>query len=213
MKNDRNIIKATFSIDKHMLELAETIFKELGLTLDLGIAVYLYQVVYTSSIPFSIKLPPQEMIERVDLYKKLMKGRDDIKAGRVVSSDIMFEEIRRKLGLPTMNIEMKLADEPLELMVSGMKTVEIRLYDEKRKKITVGDTIEFIRLNGDERVSAKVVALHRFDSFRELFASDLRSKTGFGDLSEADAVEAMYKYYTKEQESKYGVLGIEIVLI
>lgn len=77
----------------------------------------------------------------------------------------------------------------------------------------MGDTIEFIRLNGDERVSAKVVALHRFDSFRELFASDLRSKTGFGDLSEADAVEAMYKYYTKEQESKYGVLGIEIVLI
>ena len=127
MKNDRNIIKATFSIDKHMLELAETIFKELGLTLDLGIAVYLYQVVYTSSIPFSIKLPPQEMIERVDLYKKLMKGRDDIKAGRVVSGDILFEEIRRKLGLPTMNIEMKLADEPLELMVSGMKTVEIRL--------------------------------------------------------------------------------------
>ena len=213
MKNDRNIIKATFSIDKHMLELAETIFKELGLTLDLGIAVYLYQVVYTSSIPFSIKLPPQEMIERVDLYKKLMKGRDDIKAGRVVSGDILFEEIRRKLGLPTMNIEMKLADEPLELMVSGMKTVEIRLYDEKRKKITVGNTIEFIWLNGDERVSAKVVALHRFDSFRELFASDLRSKTGFGDLSEADAVEAMYKYYTKEQESKYGVLGIEIVLI
>jgi antitoxin component of RelBE/YafQ-DinJ toxin-antitoxin module len=104
MKNDRNIIKATFSIDKHMLELAETIFKELGLTLDLGIAVYLYQVVYTSSIPFSIKLPPQEMIERVDLYKKLMKGRDDIKAGRVVSGDILFEEIIPDFGFQEIHI-------------------------------------------------------------------------------------------------------------
>ena len=80
---DNEKTKATFTIDKHMLELAKTIFTELGLSLDTGIAVYLYQVVYTRSIPFAIKLPPEEVLERVDLYKKLMKGMDEVKAGRL----------------------------------------------------------------------------------------------------------------------------------
>lgn len=51
---DNEKTKATFTIDKHMLELAKTIFTELGLSLDTGIAVYLYQVVYTRSIPLSL---------------------------------------------------------------------------------------------------------------------------------------------------------------
>ena len=112
-----------------------------------------------------------------------------------------------------MEFEMTLADEPFELVESGKKTVEVRLNDEKRKLVSVGDIIEFFRWSGSRSVTAKVVALHRFGSFRELFASDLHSKTGFGDLSEADAADTMYKYYTKEQEKEYGVLGIEIVLI
>lgn len=112
-----------------------------------------------------------------------------------------------------MKFEMKLADEPFELIASGKKTVEVRLCDEKRKQISVGDEIEFFRLNGSGSVTAKVVALHRFGSFAELFASALHPKTGCGDLSATLAADTMYKYYTKEQESQYGILGIEIVLI
>lgn len=112
-----------------------------------------------------------------------------------------------------MNFEMKLADEPFELIASRKKTVEVRLYDEKRKQISVGDTIEFFRLNGSGNVTAKVVALHRFVSFQALFESTLFPKTGSGELSVTDAAESMYKYYSREQENKYGVLGIEIDLI
>lgn len=113
-----------------------------------------------------------------------------------------------------MNFEMKLADEPFDLISSGKKTVEVRLYDEKRKQISVGDTIEFFRLNGQGgSVKARVVELHRFGSFKALFESMLFPKTGSGELSVTEAAESMYKYYTKEQESKYGVLGIEIDLI
>lgn len=112
-----------------------------------------------------------------------------------------------------MIFEMKLADAPFDLISSGKKTVEVRLNDEKRKKISVGDIIEFFRWSGSRSITAKVVALHRFDCFRELFASALHPKTGFGDLSEAEAADIMYKYYTREQETLYGVLGIEIALI
>lgn len=112
-----------------------------------------------------------------------------------------------------MKIEMKLADEPFELISNGKKTVEVRLYDEKRKQISVGDTIDFFRLDGSGNVAAKVVALHHFGTFEELFASTLFSKTGSGVLSATEAADTMYKYYTKEQERQYGVLGIEIALI
>lgn len=88
---DSKKTKATFTIDKHMLELAKTIFTELGLSFDIGIAVYLYQVVYTRSIPFPIKLPPEEVLAQVDLYKKLMEGMDDVKAGRLIPGEVVFE--------------------------------------------------------------------------------------------------------------------------
>ncbi len=42
-------------------------------------------------------------------------------------------------------IEMHLADEPFEKIKSGEKTVEIRLYDEKRKAIKIGNGIVFYK--------------------------------------------------------------------
>ena len=107
--------------------------------------------------------------------------------------------------------EMHLADEHFEKIKSGEKTVEIRLFDEKRKNIKVGDCIVFCRGDGrDECVSTTVVALHRFKSFQELFSSELFHKIGFGDMTYEEAATIMYKYYTQSQEQKYGVLGIEI---
>lgn len=110
-----------------------------------------------------------------------------------------------------MNIQMRLADEPFDKIKSGEKTVEIRLYDEKRKQIKVGDKITFCRLSDKtDNICVTVKALHRFDTFKELFLSDLLSKTGCGNLTVDQATESMYKYYSKEQEKQYGVIGIEI---
>ena len=39
---------------------------------------------------------------------------------------------------------MKLKPSPMKLFREGHKTIELRLYDEKRKKIAVGDTIKFV---------------------------------------------------------------------
>ena len=108
-------------------------------------------------------------------------------------------------------LEMHLADEPFEKIKSGEKTVEIRLKDEKRQKIKVGDSVIFYR--GDsatEFIKATVVDLHTFNSFTNLFLSELFPKTGCGDMTVDEATESMYLYYSKEQEKKYGVLAIEL---
>ena len=107
--------------------------------------------------------------------------------------------------------DMRLADEPFEKIGREEKTIEIRLCDEKRKKIKEGDKIVFHRLSDESNVIiADVKTLHRFNTFQELFSSDLFSKTGCGELSKESAAESMYKYYSKEQEREFGVLGIEI---
>lgn len=39
--------------------------------------------------------------------------------------------------------EMKLNNEPFTLIKAGTKVIELRLNDEKRRKLAVGDKIEF----------------------------------------------------------------------
>jgi ASC-1-like (ASCH) protein len=39
---------------------------------------------------------------------------------------------------------MNLTPSPLHMIREGKKTIELRLYDEKRKAISVGDTITFL---------------------------------------------------------------------
>ena len=41
---------------------------------------------------------------------------------------------------------MNLASEPFEQISSGAKTIELRLYDEKRQAVSAGDTIIFTNL-------------------------------------------------------------------
>lgn len=106
---------------------------------------------------------------------------------------------------------MRLADEPFEKIGREEKTIEIRLYDDKRKKIKAGDKIVFRPLSDESNVIITTVkALHRFNTFQELFSSDLFPKTGCGELSVDSATEYMYKFYSKVQEKEFGVLGIEI---
>lgn len=107
--------------------------------------------------------------------------------------------------------EMNLCQEPFLLMESGEKTIELRLLDEKRRNVEVGDTIRFTMVGHYERhLEAKVIALHKFPTFADLFATELFSRCGFEKRTPVQAVECMRKYYSEEQEKKYGVVGIEI---
>ena len=113
-----------------------------------------------------------------------------------------------------MGINMRLHDEPFNLIKNGEKTVEMRLYDEKRKKIKVGDSIEFTQTETGECLIVQVIAIHRFDSFAELYQKLPLLKCGYkkADIETAKP-EDMDLYYTPEQQAKYGVLGIEIKII
>ena len=79
--------------------------------------------------------------------------------------------------------------------------------------IKVGDKIRFSLIDEpNQTVETTVIKLHGFSSFKELFLTELFSKCGCGGMTIEDAVKSMRQYYTKEQEEKYGVLGIEIII-
>lgn len=108
---------------------------------------------------------------------------------------------------------MKLQPEPFHKIKNGTKTIELRLNDAKRQKINVGDQIEFLNLqNKIQKLRVRVLALHKFASFEELYKHLPLTKCGYQDDKYADPAD-METYYTKHEQSQYGVLGIEIELM
>lgn len=106
--------------------------------------------------------------------------------------------------------QMKLQQSPFTKIKNGSKTIELRLNDEKRRQVKVGDFIEFSML-GDpkEKIQTRVTALHRFDKFRELYSAFPKEKIGY-DSSETPDPDHMDEYYSREKQEQYGVLGIEL---
>ena len=103
---------------------------------------------------------------------------------------------------------MRLHPNPFEMIKGGTKTIEIRLNDEKRKSIKVGDLIKFIsRENPEEAFQVEVVRLDVFDSFKDAYAA--YSPKEYGGESKEEW-KGMYIYYSPDEEKKHGVLGIHL---
>lgn len=104
--------------------------------------------------------------------------------------------------------KMKLQESPFERIKNGTKTIEFRLYDEKRSKIKIGDQIEFAKLPDlQETIFVDVLDLYREDTFENLF------KKIFTDEDEIKKKTAsMYQYYSPDDEKQYGIVGIKISL-
>ncbi len=114
-----------------------------------------------------------------------------------------------------MKHEMKLALEPFDMIADGRKTIELRLYDDKRKKIKIGDEIQFICIEPPHNtLNATVIGLHRYNSFLELYNHLDLLKCGYTEKDiDSAKPEDMNLYYSKEQQEKYGVVGIELNIV
>lgn len=114
-----------------------------------------------------------------------------------------------------MRHDLQLAAQPFDLIASGQKTIELRLWDEKRQKITVGDDLVFHLVDHPEQtLVTKVRALHRFDSFAQLYAQLDLLACGYTASNIASASpEDMARYYSEEQQAHYGVVGIELEVL
>jgi len=114
-----------------------------------------------------------------------------------------------------MTHEMKLNESPFLMIEGGQKRYELRLFDAKRQKLSVGDTVVFTMVgNAERRLTAEVVALHRFSDFASLYKSLPLTECGYrADEVEGASPRDMEAYYSQEEQRRYGVVAIEIKLI
>lgn len=114
-----------------------------------------------------------------------------------------------------MQHEMRLAAAPFAAIESGRKTIELRLWDEKRQRIAVGDEIVFSLVGEEGRTLVRrVVALHRFDTFEALYAALPLDRCGYtADELATASPRDMERYYAPEDIRRFGVVGIELAPI
>ena len=106
---------------------------------------------------------------------------------------------------------MNLHPEPFESIKSGRKDIEMRLFDDRRKNIKIGDTIVFTNNKTSEKLSVEVINLYRFDNFEELYSHFDKTRLGYSGDEIANPKD-MEKYYSVDAILHYGVLAIEIKL-
>lgn len=108
---------------------------------------------------------------------------------------------------------LRLNKAPFEAIKARTKTIEMRLYDEKRQKIKVGDEIIFsLRDDSSQTLHCKVKSISVFDSFKELYNN--YDKVCLGYLSsEPASSEDMEQYYSKDEQALYGVVAIEVEVV
>ena len=109
---------------------------------------------------------------------------------------------------------MQLQPAPFEMIRNGTKTIELRLFDEKRKRIKTGDAILFTNTESKEVLKVKVLELLTFDSFETLYSQLPLLDCGYTkDDVDFASPDDMNAYYPKEMQQKYGVVGIKIALL
>jgi len=109
---------------------------------------------------------------------------------------------------------MKLNPSPFEKIQTGKKIIEIRLFDEKRQKVKLGDTIEFIENETKNILRVKVTALLLYPKFEDLVNDFSLDYFGFDiDDDKETFIQSMYTIYSNEEEDMYAVLGIKIKLL
>ncbi len=109
-----------------------------------------------------------------------------------------------------MRHDMDLYAGSFEAVRSGLKTIEMRLNDEKRQKIRVDDLVFFHSSKNEyDVIHCKVKELYHYKDFYEAYDRHGKTEIGYKEDEKADPSD-MYAYYSKEKIERYGVLLIRI---
>lgn len=107
--------------------------------------------------------------------------------------------------------EMKLKEIYFNMIKSGEKIYEIRLNDEKRRMIGVGDVIVFKKEPDlTESLQTIVEDLIYFDTFSEMINTLPLDKIGFAGDSKQNVEDVYHSFYSELEELKYGVVAIKV---
>ena len=155
--------------------------------------------------------------------KYTLSSTDDYEAGiKSINSLDGYKEAIPVNGIYAIHIEpinnaiydMKLQKEYYNYIKNGTKRIEIRLYDEKRQKLKLGDIIKFHLLdNENEYIEVKIIGLLRYKDIETLINNHDMSLLTKENMPKIELINIFNNIYSKEEQTKYGVLGILFEII
>ncbi len=107
---------------------------------------------------------------------------------------------------------MHLKEPYFSYIKGGTKRIELRLFDEKRRRIDLGDLIEFSESN-EKSVQARVVGLLHYDSFVDLCKDFDITMLADKAITKDDLIATLDEFYSPEQQAQSGVIGIRFELV
>ncbi len=106
---------------------------------------------------------------------------------------------------------MKLQPQYYNYIKNGTKEYEIRLNDEKRKKIKKGDFIQFQEEPLlEEKIIVKVDDVLHYDNFNKLLNNINIELLADSSVTKEKLNNALEKFYPIEEQNKYGVVAIKL---
>ena len=107
---------------------------------------------------------------------------------------------------------MNLQPRYFDFIKDGTKRIELRLFDEKRQQIQLGDIIEFTK-SEDDKFKAEVIGLLRYNSFNDLFEDFDISILADKSMTKQELLDVLSEFYTPEKRAEFGVLGIRLKIL
>ena len=109
-----------------------------------------------------------------------------------------------------MEMIVHLDSDVFHIVEDGSKDVEVRVNDQKRRQLKVGDTLLFLkRPDDDEEIKAVVDKLVLFSNFEEVIDAYDMGRIYLKDTSREDYLQLMSRFYSREEVENNGVVAIE----
>lgn len=110
--------------------------------------------------------------------------------------------------------EFRLDDDIFEIVKNGTKRVEVRLYDKKRELMKVGNTLTFYKRPLEiEKIETKITGLQKFKTIEELLNKYEMKEIYIEGFNKEEFIKILERFYSKEEQEKYGFVAIEFEVI
>ena len=113
-----------------------------------------------------------------------------------------------------MEMKVHLHSDVFDIVKNGKKDIEVRINDEKRRLLKVGDTLVFLRRPLEEdKIVAKVTDLVRYKTFSELVEHYEMKRLYLDGYTKEMYLNEMSRFYTEEEQLVDGVLAIHFEVL
>jgi ASC-1-like (ASCH) protein len=110
--------------------------------------------------------------------------------------------------------EKNLSEPWFSLIKLGLKKCEGRLNKGDFTKMKKGDIIEFYNEDfGKRKFKCKITSIHNYKNFEEYLTHESLEKCLPGIDTIDEGVSVYRKYFNEENENKYGIVAIRIIVL